>query len=114
MSLLACDKFESICFIGGSTQVFDFEMIGKDGEPLDLTGSTIKWVVFPYGRPDEVLYTKTSASIDEIEVTGENTFSVHLKDTESEILRGKFIHRPIIRDLLGNQHIPSEGIMIIE
>ena len=107
-------KLPEITFIGGTTKHFDFEMIDPDGVGIDLTNSTTKWVMFPYGNPDLIIYEKTSANIDEIEVTGLNTFTVKLKDTETENLRGRFVHRPIIKDLLGFQHIPSEGYIIIE
>lgn len=114
MSLLSSQMLQEIRFIGGSSQVFHFEVFGENGEKLELTGSTIKWIIFPFGQPDMVLYTKTNVGINEIEVTGKNTFAVKFLDSDSEGLRGKFVHRPIIRDLLGNQYIPSEGYIIID
>lgn len=107
-------KLPEVTFIGGSTKHFEFEVIGKDGKPLDLTYSVVKWVMFPYGNPDLTIYEKTSGSINEIEITGVNTFIVKLPDVETENLRGRFVHRPIVKDLLGFQHIPCEGYLVIE
>lgn len=107
-------KLPEITFIGGSTKHFEFEIVDDGFNPLDLTSSVVKWIMFPYGNPDLIIYEKTSNNTDEIEITGQNTFTVKLKDIETEKLRGRFVHRPIIKDILGFQHIPSEGHIVIE
>lgn len=81
----------------------DLEITVEDGEgnPLDLTGSTIEWRLFRTIR-DAVLIEKTLAG-GGIEITNEpgGVFVVHLSSEDTRDLNGKFQHEASVTDVRG-------------
>lgn len=107
-------KLPELVFIGGSYQELEFEIFGQGGQKIELYGYSIKWVMFPYGQQDLIVIEKNDSSEKNIKITEHNTFIVYLNSTETEGLKGRFIHRPIITDIKGNKHIPAEGDIVIK
>lgn len=116
MNLLPLPNMHDVEFISGSTQTFRFVIFDKEcGNPIDLTSTdiTINWIIFPYHNAKSVVYTKTNKKADEIKVVDRNQIVVSLKSIETARLSGKYVHRIIITDNMGNNHIPSEGYITV-
>lgn len=79
---------------------------------LELSGTTIKWILCPYGSPNAPILTLTNAT-SAITVSG-CEFDVNVTATDTYNLEGTYIYQVEITSPLLDVYRPLEGILIIE
>lgn len=104
---LDVNSLEEISFIGGSEYVLEFVVYDSDGNPLDISSSTVSWKMSYYGRPDYAVLEKDGI------ITDTNTFEITITSSDSQDISGKFVHQPIIIDFDGSEFRPSQGVITI-
>lgn len=101
-------ELEEVSFIAGAREVLEFEICDKDNKPIDLgVMQSITWHLAYLGDKD------TPVLIKDGEVFDFNHFRVSLNSDDTINLNGKFIHQPILTDILGNIYRPAEGLINI-
>lgn len=101
--------------IAGDSEVLEFSVFDTNGSPVDLTGSTITWVLAPYGQLD---YNACEAPGEILDVISPgdipNKFIVNLATHLTiDLEHGKYIQQPIITDVQGEQKRVAQGILTI-
>ena len=105
---LEVNTLPEFVMIAGNSELLEFTVFNSKGEPVDLTGSTIKWTLAPYGQLDNIMR--------EPENPGEipNVFTVDLQTQFTiDLEHGKYIQQPVIIDLTGEQNRLGQGIITI-
>lgn len=103
------DTLSDLSFIAGNDFTFEFVVTESDGvTPMDISGSTVKWVLSPYGQP--------SYKVCQVEgvITDTNKFTVSLSSTLTKDLSGNYIHQPIIVALSGAEYRPAQGVLVVK
>ena len=101
-------ELEEISFIAGARESLEFEIVYKNGAPVDLSSmDKIYWQLCDLGDKDNPVLEKEGLVFDY------NNFRVNLESNETVNLNGKFIHQPVIVDVLGNIYRPAEGLINI-
>lgn len=105
---------QEVTFIGGSTQTLVFEILDRFGDPLDLTGSEIKWTLSYVGQSSSPILIKDNKLKGGVQISSQGEFSISLSPSDTEILEtGKYEHEPIIIQPNGKVLRPSYGILSI-
>ena len=105
----AQDIIPDFSFIGGNDYTLEFVVTESNGiTPKDISGSTVKWVLAPYGQPDYTVVQITGT------ITDTNKFEVEISSAQSKTLSGNYIHQPIIIALSGTEYRPAQGIIVIK
>lgn len=102
------NNLEENIFIAGSRQVLEFECLGNDGQPIDLTTSTVKLLLSPFGNPSYTALVKDGTVFDT------NKFSVVFEKADTVNLRGLYSFQPLIIDVLSKEHRPAQGTIQIQ
>lgn len=102
------DTFEENIFIAGSRQVLEFECVDNNGLPIDLTTSTTKLLLSPFGNPSYTVLIKDGTVFDT------NKFSVVFEKADTVNLRGLYSFQPLIIDVLSKEHRPAQGTIQIQ
>ena len=102
------NNLEENIFIAGSRQVLEFECLGSDGQPIDLTTSTVKLLLSPFGNSSYTALVKDGAVFDT------NKFSVVFEKADTVNLRGLYSFQPLIIDVLSKEHRPAQGTIQIQ
>lgn len=102
------NTLEEFSIIAGNDFLLQFTIYQDDGvNLLDISTSTIKWVLSPFGQPSFTALQKTAT------ITGVGTFEVSLLSSDTENLSGKYIQQPII-DSAGVIYRPGQGCVFIQ
>lgn len=102
------NSLNEFSMIAGTNYTLTFTVYDSDGvNLLDLTGSTIKWVICPFGQSDYTVLQKTGV------ITGTGVFTVSLVGTDTATLSGKYVQQPVITDFIGNIFRPAQGTVLI-
>ena len=83
----------------GDTKDLEVKVKDQDGEPLDLTGSSITWRLFKT-RGTEILRKEVGSGIDLTDTVG-GVFTIRLNSDETKTLKGKYQHEAFVRDVRG-------------
>ena len=103
------DSLASISFIAGNDFTLEFVVTESDGvTPMDIGGSSVKWVLSPYGQPDYKV-----CQVEGV-ITDTNKFTVSLASALTKDLSGNYIQQPIIIALSGAEYRPAQGIIVIK
>lgn len=101
---------QNFSMFSGETKYIAVPNTKDDGSNLDLTGSTITWIVKKREySPDNVLSKVTP----EITVSG-NVLTIPLKPPDTESLLGSYYHKCEIVDQFGNGSVLFTGFMEIK
>jgi hypothetical protein len=81
----------------------------------------IEWIFSPYSvikEKSNALLRKTLASGDIVILTNSdgaftNRIQVTIKNTDTNLLSGAFLHQIVVTDSAGTVFVPFEGIMVI-
>jgi len=110
-SCLTVNDWATVDFIGGTDQVFTISVYDEvTGSPIDLTSSTCKWVLSPYGNQSYATLTLNGV------ISGSpnnHQYVVTISGSSTASLSGKFIQQPWIIDPLGQELRTSQGIVLI-
>lgn len=112
---LAVNTLYEFVMIAGDSELLEFSVFNSKGEPVDLTGSTIKWTLAPYGQLDNNV-CEIAGIMREPENPGEipNVFTVDLQTQFTiDLEHGKYIQQPVIIDLTGEQNRLGQGVITI-
>lgn len=105
---------QEISFIGGSTQYISFEVLDKNNEPLELTGSEIKWTLSYIGQNKNPILIKDNKSKGGITIVSKGVFKVELTPNDTKILEtNKYEQEPTIIQPNGKVLKPAYGILNI-
>lgn len=105
---------QDVTFISGSDQTLIFEVLDRFGDPLDLTGSQIKWTLTYISQPLNPILIKDTGTKGGVKINSNGEFSVYLTPSDTQILEtGKYEHEPIIIQANGKVLRPSYGILNI-
>ena len=99
---------EQEVFIAGNRQSMEFECVYEDGTPIDLTSSTAKILVSPYGNPSVTTISKDGL------VFGVNKFIVTFEEADTINLRGLYSFQALITDIFGKTFRPLQGSLLIQ
>lgn len=112
---LEVNTLPEFVMIAGNSELLEFTVFNSKNEPVDLTGSTIKWTLAPYGQLDNNV-CEIAGIMREPENPGEipNVFTVDLQTQFTiDLEHGKYIQQPVIIDLTGEQNRLGQGIITI-
>lgn len=101
------NSLEEISFIAGNEYTLEFTVYKDDGTPQDLGGSSVFWVMCPFGQFGINVLQKTAT------ITGTNTFTVTLDSADTQDLDGKYIHQPVIQSFSGVESRPAQGVILV-
>lgn len=105
---------EEISFISGSTQTMIFNVLDRNGDPLELTGCEIKWTLSYMGQNSNPILIKDNKLKGGVIINGVGEFAVTLTPQDTTILEtNKYEHEPIIIQPNGKILRPSYGVLII-
>lgn len=110
------NSLEEIYMIAGSYYELVFKIYNENGSPVLLLNSPISWYLAPYGRPDESVIKLTSDDTTEIDITGDNEFTVYLRyDDTINLATGKYIQQPVVGDFEQptSYFRPAQGVVTI-
>ena len=99
---------EQEVFIAGNRQSMEFECVYEDGTPIDLTSSTTKVLVSPYGNPSVTTIAKNGL------VFNTNKFIVTFEESDTISLRGLYSFQTLITDIFGKTFRPIQGSLLIQ
>ena len=103
------NSLEECSFIAGSEFTLSYTVYAEDGvNLLDLSSSTVKVLLCPYGQTDYV-----ALNVDGV-VTGEGTFDVELLPDATRNLSGKYIQQPVIYAFDGTEYRPAQGCILVK
>lgn len=91
-------------------KLLTFAITDKNGAPKDLSGGSATWAVFAVGQDITLIEKKSSAG--QITINQSNV-SVILLDTDTDNLKGKYIHELRTVDSSGNDDISAVGTINI-
>ena len=102
------NQLEDTAFIAGSNFTFIYNIYEADGiTPVDISGSSVKVRISPYGQPDYNVLTKTG------NITGTGIFRVTLTATDTQNLAGKYTQQIWIQSFSGIEYRPAQGVILI-
>lgn len=101
------DYLEDTSFIAGSYFILEFELWLEGGQILETGGSTMMWLLSPYGQPEICLLEKRAAS------SGSGVYTINLESSDTATLGGTYLQQVEITDVSGKKHRPAQGIIII-
>jgi hypothetical protein len=112
MSSLTFEKdeiynLEKMSIRGGSKTVLSFEFYDEDDLPLDITTSTVIWTLSRFGEPNHTVLSHNGT------LSSNNSCIVTLASEDTRDLEGKFVQQITIIDYLGQEYVPSQGIIKI-
>lgn len=85
------NALEEFSMIAGHDTLLTYNVFQSDGvNPLPLAGTTIKWVLAPFGNNGYTILQKTGT------ITGINTFTIQLLSGDTSSLFGKYSYQPVI------------------
>lgn len=99
----------------GDTKQIIINATDDDGNVLDLTGYTIVWVAYNL-TTGELVITKSTANVGEIEVTTPSTgvIQINLESVDTEILPAKgYGHQCEVEDSFGRHATITTGQMSV-
>ena len=99
---------QEMSFIAGTTQKMDFEVLGSDGLPVDLSSAITEVSFSPYGNPDYNVLTKIGIVADV------NKFTIILDSVDTVNLSGLYTFQPIITDFQNKPFKPIQGTVYIQ
>lgn len=102
-----------LTFVGGKTQELRFNLKDTNGEPYNVSGSTINFSICDYSyKTGAPILSLTPALIaDENGIADSLYVTITSEDTLN--LFGKYIYQITIIDISGRVEIPNQGIMNI-
>ena len=103
----------TIEFVGGETQLLNFNVYNKDKDPVEIGGEAM-FSVSPYTNatnPDPIIAKQMTISVGPATHVY-NLLSVTLDSVDTYQLSGKFIYQISIRDN-DRVEIPKQGVMYI-
>ncbi|MFZ2992548.1 MAG: hypothetical protein WA061_02420 [Microgenomates group bacterium] len=107
------DYLSDISFIAGSEMTLSFPVYDESGVPVDLSGSTIRWLLGIYGQPDSQNILNLEGIIDGTVVTN-HIFDVTLTGANTSSLGDSiYLQQMIITDSAGKVFRPAQGIVVI-
>lgn len=98
----------TIDIIAGSTQVLNFEVFDKKGNPMDLEGASVLWYLAQFGNTEVSVLEPVIG-----EIVKDNVFRINLTSNMTKNLSGTFVHQPLIKDIGGEEFRPAQGIINI-
>lgn len=106
---------QEISFIGGSTQYISVEILDKNDELLELTGSEIRWTLSYVGQNKNPILIKDNKSKGGVTIASKGIFTVELTPSDTKILESnKYEHEPTIIQPNGKVLKPAYGILNIK
>jgi hypothetical protein len=105
---LELNSLGEIAFIAGTDITLSFTVYDNLGVPINLAGSSIEWMLCPWGQPDVNILEKNGTIIST------SVFTVALTSTDTIDLYGKYTHQPVITDSVGKIYRPAQGDILIE
>lgn len=106
-------EFESnvlsnMTFIAGTDYTLTFPVYDSNGDFKDISSSTMKWLLCPYGQSDYPILEKTAS------LSGSSTFVVSLTNLETKDLGGVYLQQIEISNVSGCTIRPAEGVVVIK
>lgn len=105
-SFQTINNLEEMSFIAGTKMTLEFDFYDEAGSPIDISDFDCYWQLAPYGRPGDRILNITGT------ITATNKFTVEFDD-ETSSLSGKYIHQPVLIDILNVEQRPVQGIITI-
>lgn len=99
---------EDVSFIAGNTQYLQFECVDAEGQPIDITTSTVKVDFSPYGDTSYVVLSKNGV------ISETNKFTIILDTADTIGLGGLYSFQPIITDIFGKEYRPLQAKIYIQ
>lgn len=108
------NTLQEIGFIAGSEMDLEFELFDEKGNPIDLTSSSGRWFLSPYGQIN-INIAELEMTINVIEQNGKikHTLSVSLPQSLTYNLSGLYTQQIEIKDYYGKIFRPVKGTIII-
>ena len=107
---LDLNALEEFSFIAGTEYTIEYMVYQADGiNPLDISSTTTKIYICPYGQPNYVFLTKAGV------VSGVTTglFTVTLTSVNTSSMSGKYIHQPVIADSADTEFRLAQGLFTV-
>lgn len=101
------DYLDDISFIGGTDFILKFPIYSQAGNAVNITSSTMRWFLSPYGQPEINLLEKLATS------SGSQTFVVKVTSDDTIGLGGVYLQQMEIEDISGSKIRPAQGIVVI-
>ena len=101
------NDLQEFYMIAGRNETLVFNVYDSGSAAVNLAGTSIIWLLAPYGSTDSVLTKTCIKSGSPI-----NRFSVILTNADTDELSGKYVHQYTITNS-GSYVRPSQGIIFI-
>lgn len=108
------NTLQEMGFIAGSEMDLEFELFDEKGNPIDLTSSSGRWFLSPYGQT-EINIAEQEMTIYSQNINGQikHLMSVILPQTLTANLSGLYTQQIEIEDYSGKKYRPAKGTIVI-
>lgn len=108
-------QLEQLSIMGGATEVLKFEINDINGQPFDLSTTTIIWTMSIIGDKENPVVIKDSSSIGGITIQDNGLCIIEINKEDTEMLKDmKMEHELIIEQLNGKVLRPCYGYIYIK